>query len=90
LRLADIIERVKKARLESFEVGPSSAMRRLVGRAAYVGFFLAVLSAFVYLFFLLTLNWQIALGSAGTLLGYMLLMAWWTERNATGRDDAMR
>ena len=73
--------------LDSLDLGPSGNTRGLLGKFAYVAFFLAIAWGFVFLFFQLTRNWQIAAGCVAVLVGYMLVSGWLAERSASGGPD---
>jgi hypothetical protein len=71
------------------EIGGKPLVRRLAGFVGFVGVVLAVLGVFVYLFFLFTGMWRVAFGVGGTMVGFMILMAWLVERGGSNRGDTM-
>lgn len=56
----------------------------------YVLLFAIFGGAFIYLFYMLTLSWKIALGGVTFLVSVMVLTGWWAERSASGSDHSMR
>lgn len=73
-----------------YEIGPSGRMKRIRGLLGFAMLIALAGGAFSYLFFLLTLSWQIALGSVTVLIGFMLLSGWWAERSGNSSSNQMR
>ena len=60
--------------------------RRWAGLVGFVLLFLAVSTVLVWMFKQFTSSLWLAIGVVMFLVGYMLLMGWWTGRNLEGRE----
>jgi hypothetical protein len=60
--------------------------RRWAGLVGFVLLFLSVSAVLVWMFKQFTSSLWLAIGVVMFLVGYMLLMGWWTGRNLEGRD----